>query len=397
MSIKVVCGCGFCTLLPSGWEGRRVKCKCGRTFVVGSTGGAGTQSLDVPPATGRIALPVAEPEPSAAVVTSCHRREPELTPAADRVPPPAPEPTPSADNAGGAPGISAATASDARRPASGEPARSRGRYAVPQQAYRTPDVRRSALAFLTMLMALTSVCSRGRGPGQHDWSITAMLGMEYGNESSRPPSDVPGESEPAARRGDHRGLSKSGASDAPEGGTPDAAAGSGEGTTTRLANLSDLISEDGLLLTGMFGEGSRRLGLNDEQQATIRGVAARLKENEQELKTKKLTLEQWYAACRKLGDESLAVLTDAQRQMLRAILERKEMQRVLLVEYSALIVPELAVAQMPWSVPTAGRSFRTISQSSFTAPAQDRCYRRANRPACSPRSPSRLPAMPLVS
>ena len=36
MSIKVVCGCGFCTLLPSEWEGKRVRCKCGRTFIVGS-------------------------------------------------------------------------------------------------------------------------------------------------------------------------------------------------------------------------------------------------------------------------------------------------------------------------------------------------------------------------
>ena len=37
MSIKVVCGCGFCTLLPSEWAGKRVKCKCGRSFVVGQS------------------------------------------------------------------------------------------------------------------------------------------------------------------------------------------------------------------------------------------------------------------------------------------------------------------------------------------------------------------------
>ena len=79
------------------------------------------------------------------------------------------------------------------------------------------------------------------------------------------------------------------------------------------------------------------------------------------MKAKKLTLEQWYAACHKLGDELLAVLTDAQRQQFQVILERKEMQRVHLVDYAALILPELAVAQMPWSVQTAGRSFRVIA------------------------------------
>ena len=125
----------------------------------------------------------------------------------------------------------------------------------------------------------------------------------------------------------------------------------------------------------MFGDGSQRLELNATQQETITGVVSRLKQNEQELKAKKLTLEQWYAACRKLGDELLAVLTDAQRQQFQVMLERKEMQRVHLVEYSARILPELAVAQMPWSVQTAGRSFRVIAKSSFTAAAQDRCCR----------------------
>ena len=51
-----------------------------------------------------------------------------------------------------------------------------------------------------------------------------------------------------------------------------------------------------------------------------------------------------------MGDELLAVLTDAQRQHLQVLLERKELQRMHLVDYAALIVPELAVAQMPWSV-----------------------------------------------
>ena len=48
MSIKVVCGCGFCTLLPSEWAGKRVKCKCGRTFVVGGAEAAPAADRRIP-------------------------------------------------------------------------------------------------------------------------------------------------------------------------------------------------------------------------------------------------------------------------------------------------------------------------------------------------------------
>ena len=144
---------------------------------------------------------------------------------------------------------------------------------------------------------------------------------------------------------------------------------------TRLANLPELVAEDGLFLTGMFGDGVQRLELSETQRGTTADVVQRLKQNEQALKTKALTLEQWYAACHKLGDELLAVLTDAQRQRFQVLLERKEVPRVHLVDYAALIVPELAVAHMPWSVQTAGRPFRGISGSSFTAAARDRCCR----------------------
>ena len=56
MSIKVVCGCGFFTLLPSEWEGKRVKCKCGRTFIVGEAG-----ALAEPPAVAAAEEPVVPP------------------------------------------------------------------------------------------------------------------------------------------------------------------------------------------------------------------------------------------------------------------------------------------------------------------------------------------------
>jgi hypothetical protein len=139
--------------------------------------------------------------------------------------------------------------------------------------------------------------------------------------------------------------------------------------------LTPLAAEDGLLLTGMFGDECQRLQLTAPQQESVNSLVARLKQNEQGLKDKSVTLEQWYADSRKAGEELLAVLTDAQRQQLQVMLERGEVSPLHLVEYSARIRPELAVAQMPWSVPSEGRSFRAIAKSSFTVSGQDRASR----------------------
>jgi hypothetical protein len=125
----------------------------------------------------------------------------------------------------------------------------------------------------------------------------------------------------------------------------------------------------------MFGDGYQRLQLSVPQQESVDSLVARLKQNDQGLKDKSVTLEQWYADSRKAGEELLAVLTDTQRQQLQVMLERGEVSHLHLVEYSARIRPELAVAQMPWSVPSEGRSFRAIAKSSFTASGQDRASR----------------------
>ena len=230
------------------------------------------------------------------------------------------------------------------------------------------------LAWVTMMLALASISAVLIVLRDHDWSVMAMLGLE---ERSEFPASSAAEPADSGKSAPHASAARTGQNAAATGKEGDAgnAASAGDSRTARLANLAELVSEDGLLLTGMFGDGSQRLELSETQKATIVDVVKRLRENEKELKAKKLTLEQWYAACHKLGDELLAVLTDAQRQHLQVLLERKELQRMHLVDYAALIVPELAVAQMPWSVQTAGRSFRVIAGSTFTAAAQDRCCR----------------------
>jgi hypothetical protein len=336
MSIKVVCGCGFCTLLPSDWEGKRVKCKCGRTFIVGNPGA--------------ITQPPVEP------------------PAVEHIPPPTPD--------HGSPVAIASVPQESSLP----PSSVASEYvAVDPPAHLANTLHRErhvsrarhqiALACLAVMLALASLSAVVIVLRDHDWSLAALLSTEKQPELPATLPDVAGKSKPSSHVS--AALTDQLPADADREAAGESGTESDDNTTTRLANLTDLASEDGLLLTGMFGDGSQRLGLNASQQETITGVVSRLKQNEQELKATKLTLEQWYAACRKLGDEMLAVLTDAQRQQFQVILERNEMQRVHLVEYSARVLPELAVAQMPWSVQTAGRSFRVIATSSFTAAARD--------------------------
>ena len=80
---------------------------------------------------------------------------------------------------------------------------------------------------------------------------------------------------------------------------------------TRLANLTELAAEDGLLLTGLFSDGYSRLGLTESQLLKIGGLASQLAANEAALKTGSLELEQWYAECRRVGDDVLALRATA--------------------------------------------------------------------------------------
>ena len=337
MSIKVVCGCGFFTLLPSDWEGKRVKCKCGRTFIVGETG-----ALVEPPAVVEAHEPVAPPAVS-------HALPPAETP---QPPVSAASPTPS-------------------------PAASGSVDLPPQRVDIRPRVRHASharrkivLAVTMLLLAVASTSALVLVFRDHGWSVATILGTSPRQELTPPPA-----SDSAAQMSAAPTDSTQADKDDEAAAGPEVGATAGSGTATALANLTALVAEDGLLLTGMFGDGYQRLQLSEPQQETVNGLVSRLKQNEQGLKDKSLTLEQWYADSRKAGEELLAVLTDAQRQQLQVMLERDEIPRLHLVEYSARIRPELAVAQMPWSVPSEGRSFRAIAKSSFTATGQDRASR----------------------
>ena len=214
---------------------------------------------------------------------------------------------------------------------------------------------------MLLLLAGASVAALALVLREHEWSLAALVGQPAA--AFRREADRPTTWRPRIARRIPPPLSERRS-------TGDAARNSGirrharpVGDAAHLANLTALVAEDGLLLSGLFGEGYRKLQLTDPQQESVASVVARLKANEQGLKDKSVTLEQWYAESRKAGDELLAVLTDPQKQQLQILLERGELTRLHLVDYSARIRPELAVAQMPWSVPTEGRPFHAVPQS----------------------------------
>ena len=128
----------------------------------------------------------------------------------------------------------------------------------------------------------------------------------------------------------------------------------------------DLVPEDGLLVTGMFGSQYLRLAIGAAAQRQIDALVEQLREHERQLRSREISLEQWYATCRKSGESLLGVLTDAQRDQMRAMLQRREVARVHLVEYAARIRPELAIAQVPWCVKPDAERTAPILRSTFS-------------------------------
>ena len=119
-----------------------------------------------------------------------------------------------------------------------------------------------------------------------------------------------------------------------------------------------------MLLSGLFGDDYRQLNLTAQQDESLALFVTRLKANEQALKDKSATLEQWYAESRKVGDELVALLNDDQKRQMQILLEQGKLTQPHLVDYSARILPELAVAQMPWSCADRG----PIISSDLTMP-----------------------------
>ena len=341
MSIKVVCGCGFCTQLPEQWKGKRVKCKCGRAFIVGETGA------------------LAEP--------------PKAAPAEERYPPQQPQPT--APAAAPSPDVAAPVTQNSPAPAAPTApvilANDQGHAASHAARARHHSSVYGSLVFLgaAIVVAISSVTATYYFTRGVPWSVASTSQQATTNETFPLTSKKEAGAKPEVLK-----TRSTGGAETPADSGGDASNFGGEDpdsqdtpgpVKSRLANLIDLVAEDGLALTGMFGDEYRQLELAADQQLKIDDEVVQLKQNDEELRTKTISLEQWYANTRKVGDDLLAVLTDPQRQKLKAMIEREKILRVHLVEYSARIRPELAVAEVPWDMRSDSRPLPLIKSCSL--------------------------------
>ncbi len=354
MSIKVVCGCGFCTLLPSDWEGKRVKCKCGRTFVVRQSEEVAGAMLPTAPSE-PVPPPLPEVPPASVAPSPPPTPEPPDVLAGTLVPPESippesipREPIPQAP-------IPLAPIPLAESPPAAASTTTPRTVRHPRRPKSKP---RSAgpllVAILLLVLAGLSITGLTLVLREHEWSLAGLMGRVASRAGAETTDPKPGEKD--------SDLDTSAAGKSPESLEGAKDAGKTASEAAHLANLTPLVAEDGLLLSGLFGDDYLQLNLSAQQSEALTPLVARLKANEQALKDKSAALEQWYAESRKVGDELLALLNDDQKRQMQILREQGKLVQPHLVDYSARILPELAVAQMPWSAPTEGRSFHPIAQ-----------------------------------
>lgn len=352
MSIKIVCGCGFCSVVPSNWRGKRVECKCGRSFVVGEefapvdpVRAPASRDLEPPsPAAGEDGYPPQHNRATPRARPPHGARDPDVR---GQEPPELPVGT----LVGTLVGTSAS-------PAQPEPSTKQRR------GDRRRGPARGALLFLSGSLLLAA---GGVAASYYFTHLRPTAGTFVARSRSAHPHDNTSTDLPSSPETPSRATQEATNGDASTGTPP--AAGS-EAATGVLASLTELVPEDGLLLTGLFGDQYQQLGIEPTQQASFEALVERLRENEQQLRSRAVALEQWYAECRSVGQLLLDLLTEAQRTQLQAMLQRAQVRRVQLVEYSARVRPELAVAQMPWSVKPDGERLVPVRQSAFSVAAE---------------------------
>ncbi|MBM4093697.1 MAG: hypothetical protein FJ276_30465, partial [Planctomycetes bacterium] len=145
----------------------------------------------------------------------------------------------------------------------------------------------------------------------------------------------------------------------------------------RVGDPIELVPDDGLLLTGMFGDYAKELALSEEQQEKIGELTEQLRGKEGELRERKSTVEQWMTDGQAVAAELLAVLNDEQRSQLQASLQRGSIVRTAMVDYGARIRPELSIPRMEWTLNRDRGRFLPVEKSSIAGPAGYGCYRSA--------------------
>jgi len=325
MSIQVTCECGFHKEVPDQWKGMRVTCKCGRSFVICDEGGIQEPPVAAPPST---ISPQAAPTDA-----SVH-------------------------------------------PQAGHPPQRNDSVAARYRArHRPADARKRFLLLITA--ALTMACLVALAlvlPGGLETRQSTSKGVEKDSTPTPPtssdPAKVPRDPQAAA------GNARRGGAENPAAGKPTfPGAGTAAGLEPTNADVVALEPDDGLLLTGLFGDEYQQLELSEEQTPKVDELAGQFETVVKSLADGELELKQWYMEGERIGRDLLDQLTDVQRDRLLDMLQQQHIDRVRLEEFAARLRPEFATPSVAWRIEADGTEWPTIEDITLSLPTSGQCVR----------------------
>ena len=352
MTIPVVCECGFRKQVPNEWEGMRIQCKCGRSFVISADGN------------------ILEPPVADAPRQADQRQPPKTTTTAQA----------SASNTATRLEVSA------DRVDHSVAARYRSRH-NPAEARKRIIFGGGTLIALLCLVALAIILPQQLPSG---WKYRAQADADRADSSPTATTEhekdtqesthvIATENAVIADSADETTVTSASpgemvvlpSDDSSHSDTGELSDVTGH-LKTRIAELIELGADEGLLLTGMFGQEYKQLEITQQQQTQIDELTEQLKTKEEELNSGSIELDQWYTDGEKIGTELLQVLTDAQRDQLREMIQREKIKRVPIEEYAARLRPELRIPRVAWRIEPDSVRLPVIKTCEFAGPAQER-------------------------
>ncbi len=351
MTIQVVCKCGFSKEVPDHWKGMRVKCKCGRSFVISDEGCIEEPPVAAPPLQPTEGSPAASPtrrsaegtaRPDSPLDISSHRKRDSVA---------------------------------ARYHARHDPTNSRKRMVIVG----------GAVVAVVCLGAL-AVVLRDKIPTL--FQSTAQLNSPTKEKQPVAPANPAGSdtTKPESPSADlTAGHTPAGTAAATTSGTSGTDAGAKQGKSAladetgrlhnRIAEVIELKADDGLLLTGMFGDANKQLTLSEEQTGKVTELTKQVRAHEDALVAGDVDLGQWYVDGEKTGNELLAVLTDDQQTRLRKLIEQQKIVRVRLEDYAARLRPELKIPIISWKIEPDGEKRSAIKECAIAGTTNGKCIR----------------------
>lgn len=314
MTIHVVCQCGFTKDVPDEWHGMRVKCKCGRSFVISLEGGVQEPPVAAPP------------------------RPPGATPPIEVGPP--------RESAGQRASEPPVKKTPAQRRSDSVSARYHARH-------DPADARRRLVLGGGVVVAL--VCLG---------AFVFVLRDRLFSDSLKPqPEETVAQKEKSV--GDQEDKDKRAEATRKPDAKSDLEAEAGRFDTS-VAETIELQADDALVLTGLFGDGYQQLDISDEQAAKIDELTAQFNAHAEKLVAGELVLEQWYVEGDKVGSELLELLTDQQRTNLKKLIAQKQVKRSRLEEYAAKLRPELVTPSIAWQIEPDAATQPMIDECTIT-------------------------------